>query len=67
MRKTTKPPQPPVAVKPRASGPPDNAINLPPGYIGYLYFAFNPTTQHWIYSNDNATWVDNVGNPVPAQ
>jgi hypothetical protein len=66
MRKATKPPHPPAA-KPRTPGPPDNAINLPPGYIGYLYFAFNPTTQHWIYSNDNATWVDNVGNPVPAQ
>jgi hypothetical protein len=53
-------------VRPAPKANPPGVQNLPPGYVSYTYFAFNPKTGHRIYSNDNATWVDESGNPVPA-
>jgi hypothetical protein len=51
---------------PLPAAQPPGVANLPPGYVSYLYFAFNPETHHTIYSNDQQTWVDERGNPVPA-
>lgn len=54
------------AILPPGWNPPP-VTNLPPGFVNYMFFAFNVSNHQWIYSNDNATWYDERGNPVPAK
>jgi hypothetical protein len=53
----------PLPAEPKANPP----VTPPADYVTYIYFAFNPTNKHRIYSNDGVTWFDEDGQPVPSQ